>query len=194
MKYVRIAVVKNFLGFCMVGVVLFVLGGCSEPPNREELELLKRDDPTFQTLVTIKDDTEAQIAALKGELGRYKAALDQKVGELKASYAKEEARLTADMRVLKAKIETNCSGVKAELSETQAQLTARKNELSNLKGALKELGEVLEKKGTLSLSAEESEGWESKRRDLDAKIQNLTSEITQLETEARIRRKKLKYL
>ncbi len=174
-------------------VVPCLLSSC-ERVDREELELLKKDDPSFQRVVGLKGEIQAQIAALKAELAQYKAVLDKRLAELKASYDGEAARLGGEIRLLQGKIDSSRSLYKGELSELEADLARKKKEYDELTKALGDLNDVLAKQGTIAFSADQSRQLADKRSGLEQKIADLSLAIQKLQSEITLKRKKLKYI
>ena len=184
---------RSFPLFVAALLAVLCLAGCDRV-DREELELLKKDDASFEKMVGLKSDAEHQIGALKAELAQYKAVLDKKTAELRASYHQEAARLGGDIKVLQGKIDSGHGVFKAEISDLDSQISRMKKERDELSRALADLNDVLAKEGTISLSKSESQGLGTKREDLETKIADLGAQMQKLQSELVLKRKKLKYV
>ena len=167
--------------------------GCSQQ-SREELELLKKEDPRFQNAVALKSEADQEIAALRTELARRKTEFDAKVGALRAVYGEEAGRIGAEVKSLQAKAELGRAAYRTELSDLSRTLEAKKNRSQELRGAYEDLRELLGKRGPIGLSSAESQSWEAKKKDLQKKIDELGVEIQRIESEIALKRRKLKYL
>jgi len=171
----------------------FVSASCSRI-DREEIELLKKDDPEFATMMAIKSGATHEIGELKSQLSQTKNTFSKKKSELEASYGQEAARIGGQIRVLETKIETLRDRIKAEIAELTGSVALQKKTAIELDAALGDLNDVLARKGTLDLSSKESREWEERRKSITEKIASLRSEIATQESAIAIKRKKLKYL
>lgn len=171
-----------------------ILAASCEARNGEELELLKKDDTSFQGMVSSRAAAMQEIGTLKEELAGYKAALDKKTRELKASYDQEAARIGGQVKILEAKLAANRDLYKQEIAELSLLLEGKKKQAAELARALKDLDDVLKSKAPLNLSTAESQGWEARREDIKGKITAIGEEISKLTGQIALKRRKLKYL
>lgn len=173
--------------------VFLALTGCSRV-DREELELLKKDDPEFATMMQLKSGADHEIGSLKSRLSQTKQVFSQRKSDIENSYNLEAARIGGQIRVLETKVETLRDRLKAQIASLTAVVEAGKKQLGELDAALKDLNDVLARKGTLDMTSQDATEWEGRRQSLIERIAKLSSEISARESEIAVLRKKLKYI
>lgn len=176
----------------LIIVSLIVFSGCSS--NKEDLELLQKDDDYFRNMVAMKSQAEFEIAELKDKMAERKKTIDGKVRELRESYAQDAGHLETRIRDLREKIAFNRARYRREIAEGQVLLAAKQREAADLEKAMGDLNDVLDRKGTLGFSPDELQNWQDRKATLDKRIATLNGEIQLLETEKAFKERKLQYL
>lgn len=194
--------VKNFCRFSglkliAAGVVLtlaVIAAGCSEKVDQAELDLLLNEDPAFAELVRAKSTLESQVSALQNDLAARKRDMEQKIETMRQTYNADRGGKEQKINEYRSLIKTQKDDFTAGYDKVNAQLDARKQMRADIERAVREAQGVVAKKDKLAITGKEIGEWEARIENLQNRLGPLDAEISALESQASIKRKKLKYL
>jgi len=188
--YVIFEGMKNYF-FIFLGA--FILSGCSSV-SPEELERLTKEDPAFKQMIVARDQTRAQIQAIKSDLLGKKKAVDAQVDRLRQEYDNFAKAQNQKIEKLKTGIEANRNLLKRQIESESAQLAAKATELEGYEKTLTDVKKVLSEQKGIRLSAQEKQKWEERVLMLSEKMRPLTEEIQELKLKIRLKKQKIQFL
>lgn len=174
--------------------VLILLAGCGDEPDRAELDLLLQEDPVFHELVRTKVNLETQISGIHKELSAQKTSLDEKIQKLRGDYEASRQAKEKTIGEYEKLLTNQRADFAAGYDKSREQLHARKRMRADMEKAIREGQSVLNKKEKLAISPKETGEWEERVTNLQVRLSPLDAEISALEAQVSLKRKKLKYL
>ncbi|MFT5208154.1 MAG: hypothetical protein ACI9CF_001923 [Candidatus Omnitrophota bacterium] len=174
-------------------VSAFFLPGCDNL-DESERELLKRDDPTFRSILEVKDQMTGQVDSLKSDLESKKKGMQARIDELKKSYDTEANTRQLQIAKLNEAIQATRDKFKTQFDTDNQLLEAKKKMIDELKTAYSNAKQVLGQQEALGLGQQEIGEWRARVENLKKRVEPLKAEITDLGAELALRKKKLKYL
>ena len=173
--------------------MLLTLAGCSSY-GPEELERLIKEDPGFKQMIVARDQTRAQVKAIKDELLAKKKVMDQQIEKLRGDYDTYAKIQNLKIEKYQATIEANRNLLQREIETAGAQLAAKETELEGYEKTLTDVKKVMQETRGIKISAPEKEKWEERLLMLSEKIRPLSDEIQELKIQTRLKKQKLSFL
>jgi chromosome segregation ATPase len=181
---------RPLLAFC---VLALAVSACTSR-GREDLALLRKDDPEFENLLALKAAAEREIAELEATRAERKAALAAHVRDLETAYREDAERLEGRVRALRAKIARNREVWRREITELRGEIERNEGQIRELEAGLEDIGKVLERTGTINLSTGAAQNLDERRQAVESRVAALTREIEDLRGRAALKSRKLQYL
>lgn len=184
---------KHFDRILTAMLVCLAVGGCSEY-DREELMLLKRDDPRFRNMMEMKSQVNEEIDSMESRLSDYKETMNNKITSMRAAYEEQKTKIGKRSGEMLTKVGENRKILEKELGEAEVLLERKKIDSSKVNAALSDAESVLSRSDTLKFSDAEVRNLQDRRAILETRSVPLAEDIETLTSRVNMLKKKLKYL
>jgi predicted nucleic acid-binding Zn-ribbon protein len=168
--------------------------GCSREIDTAELGLLVHEDGVYAELIKAQQGIKGQIAGIQKGLSDRKLDMDQKIATLQQTYEADRQSKEQIVNELKGRLKVQKDDFQAGYLKIKNQLEARIKMRADIQKAIREARGVVAKKDKLAITGKEIGEWQARIENLVGRLGPLDTEISDLESAASLKRKKLKYL
>ncbi|MCG3175772.1 MAG: hypothetical protein MOGMAGMI_00705 [Candidatus Omnitrophica bacterium] len=176
-----------------IAAALWLCAGCASY-GPEELERLKKEDPSFAQLITSRDQIHGEIRAIKQDLLVRKKAADVQVDKIRGDYDLYAKAQNEKIEKYRSTIEASRNLMSREIETASKQLEAKITELAGYQKTLAEVRKMLRDSRELNLSGKSRQKWEERAMMLSEKMRPLAEEIQDLRSEIRLKKRKIYFV
>lgn len=169
------------------------LSGCSTY-GPEELERLKKEDPSFAQVIASRDQIHGEIRAIKNDLLSRKRTTDAQVDKIRNDYDLYAKAQNEKIEKYRAAIDASRNLLQREIETGSKQLEAKVTELAGYQKTLAEVRKMLRDSRELNLSGKSRQKWEERAMMLSEKMRPLAEEIQDLRSEIRLKKRKIYFI
>lgn len=173
--------------------VLLLLAGCASY-GPEELERLKKEDPSFAQVIASKDHIHEQIRIIKNDLLSRKNAADIQIDRIRGEYDLYAKSQNEKIEKYRAAIDASRNLLQREVETGAKQLEAKVTELAGYQKTLAEVRKMLRDSRGLNLTGKSRQKWEERALMLSEKMRPLAEEIEDLRSEIRLKKRKIYFI
>lgn len=170
-----------------------LLSGCATY-GPEELERLKKEDPSFAQVIASRDQIHGEIRAIKNDLLSRKRTADAQVDKIRNDYDLYAKAQNEKIEKYRAAIDASRNLLQREIETGTKQLEAKVTELAGYQKTLAEVRKMLRDSRELNLSGKSRQKWEERAMMLSEKMRPLAEEIQDLRSEIRLKKRKIYFI
>lgn len=170
-----------------------LLSGCASY-GPEELERLKKEDPSFAQVIVSRDQIHGEIRAIKNDLLSRKRTADAQVDKIRNDYDLYAKSQNEKIEKYRAAIDASRNLLQREIETGTKQLEAKITELAGYQKTLAEVRKMLRDSRELNLSGKSRQKWEERAMMLSEKMRPLAEEIQDLRAEIRLKKRKIYFI
>ena len=178
-------------GFAIMSLLsCALLIGC-EQVDKETLERITQDDPSFKAVWAKKQDIDGKIGALRDRLTAMRNETDSRIKTLQDNFAAQKKDADAKIDAFSGELEPERAAIREKMEIIKQALYAQKGTLRNLENTRKNLTAVISQQKGSAAAPGDMAKWQERLTDLDKQIEPLKAEIAGLGEKLRLLRLKL---
>jgi paraquat-inducible protein B len=152
------------------------------------------EDPSFVNILKARDKINAQIKKAEDVLKIKKKEMDKAVAQLKKDYAKEDKKISVEIKNLENELNEYVVAIKLRTNSLSQELKTKKRFLRSTETTIKEVNKLLSEDSQAQLSSDEETKWHDKLQELNSQKEDVVRQIEKLNNEINIEKLKLKLL
>ncbi len=170
-------------------VICIFITGC-EQIDKESIDKIIQEDPSFKDVLVKKDDLDAKINLLLNQFQEAKAAAYANIRTVQENLNKQKQEIDSKIAAFKKELDPQRIKIRQDIDVLANTISAKKGMLRNLDSTKRNLANLISQQKTLNVPSEDMAKWQERLAALDGQIEPLQGEVRELEEKLHVLRLK----